>query len=38
MKNIIAAVVAGLVMFFWGYVSSTILSWHNVDVGKFSDQ
>lgn len=38
MKNIIAAVVAGLVMFFWGFVSWTVLPWHNVDVSQFSDQ
>ena len=38
MKNIIAAVVAGLVMFFWGFVSWTVLSWHSTDVHNFTDE
>jgi hypothetical protein len=38
MKNIIAATVAGLVMFFWGFVSWTVLPWHNTDVHSFVDE
>lgn len=38
MKNIIAATVAGLVMFFWGFVSWTVLPWHATDVHSFVDE
>ncbi len=38
MKNIIAATAAGLVMFFWGFVSWTILPWHQTDVHSFVDE
>ena len=38
MKNIIAAVVAGLIMFFWGFVSWSQLNWHETDVYKFADE
>lgn len=38
MKNIIAATVAGLVMFFWGFVSWTMIPWHTTDVHKFADE
>ena len=37
-KILIAAVVAGLVLFVWGFVSWTILSWRDGDVHKFSDE
>jgi len=38
MKTFIAAVVAGVVIFVWGFVSWTVLPWHNTDVHKFSDE
>ncbi len=38
MKNIIAAVAAGAVIFLWGFVSWTILPWHNTNVESFSDK
>jgi len=38
MKNIIAAIAAGLVIFLWGFVSWTILPWHNTNVESFNDK
>jgi len=38
MRNVIAAVVAGIIMLIWGFVSWTILPWHNTDVHAFADQ
>lgn len=37
-KLIIASVLSGIVMFFWGFVSWTVLSWHQDVSHAFSDE
>ncbi len=38
MKLIIAALLAALVSFFWGYVSWMVLGWHEVGMHDFKDE
>ena len=38
MKSVIAAIVAGIVIFMWGFISWTILPWTSTDVHVFTDQ
>ena len=38
MKIAIATVVAGIIMFVWGFLSWTVLPWHKVDVHQFQDE
>ncbi|MGH1541768.1 MAG: hypothetical protein ACRBHB_15185 [Arenicella sp.] len=38
MKNVIAAVLAGIVIFVWGFISWTAIPWHDAVVNKFSDE
>lgn len=37
-KVLMASVVAGIIMFFWGFVSWTVLSWHQDVSHRFSDE
>ena len=38
MKNFVAALVAGLLMFIWGFVAWVVLPMHKVDVYQFADE
>jgi len=37
-KILLLSVVAGIVMFFWGFVSWTVLPWHMTTANKFTDE
>ena len=37
-RNLLLSVVAGLVLFVWGFVSWTILPWHNAVANKFTNE
>jgi len=37
-KNLLLSVVAGVVLFIWGFVSWVILPWHNMVANKFTNE
>ncbi len=36
--NLLLSVVAGLVLFIWGFISWAVLPWHNMVANKFTDE
>lgn len=37
-KNLLLSVLAGLVLFVWGFISWTVLPWHNMVASKFTNE
>ena len=37
-KNLLLSIAAGLVLFVWGFISWTVLPWHNMVANKFANE